>query len=513
MLEKSFIRSGLALLSGIMAFLAFPPFNLSFMAWICFLPLFFVIKNTDDAGAFLYSYLSGLVFFGSLLYWLVHISVPGMVTLVFILALFYAIFGFMARVIFKYSMEPMILPFIWVVLEYLRSNLFTGFPWGLLSYSQYENLKFIQIADITGSYGISFIIVFFNIAFFSYITKEERRHTRVAGALFLIIFSLVYSQYKLDNQLIWCNARISSIQGNIPQKLKWDENYARHIINEYSGLVKEAARDDPDMIVLPETSYPYLLTNEDDAEEIRRLSSGLDVPVLFGAVDKEGWDYFNSAVLYSDKGTVTRKYRKTHLVPFGEYIPFEGILKYIRDLIDKPIGDYTPGDEYTLFPLKTTIHVRTGDGAIRTMTYYCKFGVLICFEDIFPYISRRFTRAGADFLVNITNDAWFGDTAAPEQHLQASVFRAVENRLSLIRSANTGISCFIEPSGEITSFVSDGGEKIFVKGFKTGMVRMFASKSFYSAYGDVFVVFCGVMMTILLLTEQLLIRKEDTVRG
>jgi len=175
---------------------------------------------------------------------------------------------------------------------------------------------------------------------------------------------------------------------------------------------------------------------------------------------------------------------------------------------------------YTLFPLKSLSVFSSPQGGIVRSVNFFRFGVLICFEDIFPHLAREFVKDGANFLVNMTNDAWFGDTAAAEQHLQASVFRAIENRVPVIRAANTGVSCFIDPTGEVTgrvtgvSIMRDETADTFVKGFKTERIRICAIRSFYTKNGDFFVFFCGFMILLVFVTEMFFKDKDERkVRG
>ncbi|MFQ5952099.1 MAG: apolipoprotein N-acyltransferase [Candidatus Omnitrophota bacterium] len=510
-IKENLLKPLLAVTSGVLGFLAFPPFNYSVLAWVFLVPLLFVIKRSDERMSFLWSYLSGVVFFGCLLYWLVNVSILGMVILVLALAFFFGFFGLVARIILKYAADIFILPFFWVALEYIRGHIFTGFPWGLLAYSQYQNINLIQIADFTGAYGVSFLIVMFNMAAFGYLVRVERKLGYMMMALFFILVSSMYGTYRLENYKIWGSPRMSVIQGNIPQQLKWDPAYAKDIINEYSVLTREASKDDPSMIIWPETAYPHLIYNEETgAKEIRELAAETGVPILTGAVYDNGKGYFNDAILYSEKGEFTKRYDKLHLVPFGEYVPLGDKLSFVRKYIDKPIGDFKRGREYTLFPMKSFSSSNMADGAIKRRTNFYKFGVLVCFEDIFPELAREYVRRGANFLVVMTNDAWFGRTAAPEQHLQASVFRAVENRAPVVRAANTGVSCFVDSDGRIRSRVMKGARDTFVEGYATDNVKVSATRTPYTIYGDTFVYFCGFMLIILIITEALLYKTRPS---
>jgi apolipoprotein N-acyltransferase len=496
------IKLLLAVLSGILGFLAFPPFKLGLLGWVCLVPLFLAMEPEKAKQNFLYGYLAGLVFFGSLLYWLPNVTVPGAIILVLFLGVFYGVFGVISGYVLKYSMNLLFLPFMWVILEFIRGNLFTGFPWGILGYSQYENINLIQIADITGVYGVSFLMVAFNVALFSMFMRSKRKIAYMMVSLLFMIISISYGIYRLPELNTWGSARISVVQGNIPQKFKWDPGFAEEIMKEYTGFTKEAAADSPDMIIWPETAYPHLVEEDgEEAEKLNSLSREAGAPILVGFVSAEGDEYYNSAAVFDGKSERIAKYDKLHLVPFGEYVPFEERISFIRDYIDKPIGDFGRGTSYTLFPLASTRAYGSEDGALMRTTNFFKFGVLICFEDIFPYIAREFVKSGANIMVNITNDAWFGDTAAPEQHMQASVFRAVENRVPVIRAANTGVSCFIDPTGKITSRVRKGKKDVFVGGFATDNVNVLRTRTYYTVYGDIFVYFCAFMALLLIFTE------------
>ncbi len=500
-LNKLSMKIFFAALSGVLGFAAFPPLDLSFLGWVCLVPLFLALENTTKKQALMLGYVTGVVFFSGLLYWLVNVTFPGTVILVLYLGIFFCAFSLAARFIIKNSLELLILPFLWVILEFIRANLFSGFPWGLLGYSQYMNLNVIQIADLTGAYGVSFLIVGFNSALFAWVTRSKRKVSYMMVALLFILISVSYSRYKLDNYEIWASPKASVIQGNIPQELKWDGAQAVRIISVYKDLSLQAAREDPDIILWPETAYPYLVGEDmPPVKTITQLGKEFEVPLLAGCVTDKGDVFYNSAVFFKN-GQIDEIYNKTHLVPFGEYIPFKWLNDLLRRYVDKPIGDFSRGKEYTLFSLTGTSIQDFGQEIIKTTGYY-KFGVLICFEDVFPYLSRRFVKDGANFLVNITNDAWFKKTAAARQHMQASVFRAVENRVPVVRAANTGISCFIDSTGKIRSILENkSGEDIFVRGILTDEIEMSSWRSFYTFYGDSFVLFCMVMLIILFSTE------------
>lgn len=506
-MRNVFVKMALAVLSGMLSFLAFPPYEFAFLGWVCLVPFFLIFKFQNSfKESFFYGFLAGIVFFGGLLYWLVNVTVPGMIVLVLFLSLFYGIFGVCTRFVFKFSMDFLMLPFIWVILEYARGFIFTGFPWGYLGYTQYQSLNLIQIADFTGIYGVSFLVVIFNAAVAAIFLRSKRKVTYMVVALLFIILSISYSIYKFNNYYVSGEFRVSVVQGNIPQELKWDSAFAEGNITKYMDLTEKTIEDSPDLIIWPETSYPYLVENVNDISEISEFSEGNKTSLLLGVVRQEKDDYFNSAVLFDDKGEISGTYKKTHLVPFGEYIPFKKSFSFLREYIDKPIGDFSRGESYDIFSVKS-VRLNSTEQRMTRMTKFYKFGVLICFEDIFPYIARNLVRQGADFIVNITNDAWFGKTAAARQHLQASVFRAIENRVPLIRAANTGVSGFIDSTGEILETVNEDGKEIFVSGIATRDISTHIGRSYYTLYGDVFVFFSMGALLCLLIAGKLAMKE------
>ncbi len=497
----------LAALSGCLAFLSFPPAELSGLAWVALVPIMVVAGKTGLRGSFFYSFLSGIFFFGGLLYWLTNVTVPGLVVLVIFLALFWGSFGLAAHFVIKNSKDLLILPFVWVILEYIRGNLFTGFPWGLLAYSQYKNINLIQIADFTGSYGVSFMVAMFNVALLGFVIKRKDKRKYMIVAL---LFILMASAYGMNSQSAYTyekGPRISVVQGNIEQDKKWDEAFAEEIIKKHTALSEKAHGDIPDMIIWPETAYPYVIEGESDTPDGVSVLAGKNKDhILAGVVYEDDGGYYNSAVLIGQNGKTSGVYRKTHLVPFGEYVPFGALLARLRGLIDKPIGDFRKGKEYTIFSLPGSTSMSGKEGMIMKQTRFYKFGVMICFEDIFPYLARELVKKRANFLVNITNDAWFGRTAASRQHVQSSVFRAVENRTPVVRAANTGISCFIDSSGNVFSVVSSNGSEIFVEGYSTADIAVCRARAFYTTHGDVFVLFSFIMIIFILVMGMTILR-------
>ena len=501
----------LSVISAILLILAYPNFNLGFLAWVALIPLFFALENQKSKQGFITGYLFGIIFFSGLLYWLLKVTVPGTVILILLLSFAPAMFCLLLSHLASRISHPAIhipqflvfVPSAWVLTEYLRAHLFTGFPWALLAYSQSSNLPVIQIADITGAYGVSFLIVLVNFGVYSALKKTPKRFYSLFFIFILFITVWAYGQNRINRiyptRWAWPSngARgllVSVIQGNIPQRLKWNPLYKEFIIDKYCALTEESLKENPHLVIWPETAVPgYLEEGSYLRRRVLDIAKSGNTHLLVGAIREENSEVFNSATLISDKGGALRHYDKIHLVPFGEFVPFEKLLFPMRAFIDKPIGDFDRGSEFTVFKAVFS-NIIPDPAKIQKTTRFYDFSVLICFEDIFPGLSRNFVKKGARFLVNITNDAWFGKTAAPYQHAQASIFRAVENRRPVIRAANTGLSCIIDHKGKVLKSVRAGKDQIFVEGYATGMIMPPFTKTFYTRFGDVFSWLCIILV-------------------
>lgn len=481
----------LCVVSAVLLILSFPAPNLWLCAWGGFVPLFFVLENKNKWKAFLSAYMTGVIFWAGIIYWLVHVTLAGTIVLILYLALYFGLFGFLcAR--FRLLSSPAVFvtaPALWVLLEYLRSRLLTGFGWALLGYSQYTFVPLIQSADISGVWGVSFLVMFINAAIYSLcgyrflVVGTKRVYLAVAV---VIIAAYLYGvsrmlQFRPGKGQSYKEASVAVVQPDIAQKLKWDRRARSYILNTYTALTQEAARGAPapDLIVWPEAALPGIWGEDSElAQYALDQVKSCGVPLLLGAVRAEGGAYFNSAILMTSGGGIHTVYDKLHLVPFGEYIPLKRWLPFLETIA--PIGDIAAGKDYIIFD---------HDGM--------RYAALVCFEDVFPELSRRFVLRGARFLVNITNDAWYNETSAAEQHFQASVFRAVENRVYLARAANTGISAIIRPDGTAAAMVKDaGGKPIFVRGFAVSGIPLNGKtpRTLYTRFGDWFIAAAALML-------------------
>ena len=482
----------LSILSGVLLILSFPNFDLEFLAWFALVPLFYSVEGKGLLPAFALGFLTGFVSFLGILYWIIvavhtYGNVPlilsGLILLLLVmyLSLFIGLFTFLNRFCQTASGLRTVLfaPFIWVSLEYLRSFLLTGFPWANIGYSQYLNLPFIQMADITGVYGPSFVIILVN-ATLSWALQQWPKKAfpfkEVTVTVLILLGALIYGYGRMrgmDRQISQnLPLKIGLVQGNIDQSIKWDESLQKETLKIYERLSLKVSNGKPDLIIWPETATPFFFQEAREYQPmILDIADQAGAFLLFGSpsykVEKGKVNHYNSAYLISPARELMGRYDKIHLVPFGEYVPLSNLLFFIGSL-GEGIGNFKPGKEIFKFSLPQG-----------------KFGVLICFEIIFPDLCRRFVKRGADFLVTITNDAWFGRTSAPCQHLSMATFRAIENRVFVARAANTGISAFIDPKGKI---VEQGG--IFTEEAMNGTIRLSRERTFYTLYGDVFAWIC-----------------------
>lgn len=502
------------LLSAILLVLSFPNFNLEILAWIWLVPLLFAIEDSKPFRSFLIAYAAGALFFFGSVYWLIHVTLPGMIAVVLYLSLYFGLFGlFSYHALRKGKLTALFLiPSIWVTSELARSRLLTGFGWNLLGYSQSYNLPIIQIADITGVYGVSFLIVMVNVAIFFTIKELRNKSYNLSYLIIaacLVFLFLFYGIFRLNNIFTGEVLRVAVIQGNIPQVKKWDSGFKDQILNKYELLTKTAASGKIDLIIWPETSVPGFVESEKDLlDRMTSLAKSVSTPILAGTPreDRKFKDrYYNSAVLFYSDGKITGRYDKIHLVPFGEYIPFRGAFSFVEKFSTMPIGDFSRGRDYTVFGYFVKRSAKDKDISLKLIKKV-RFSCLICFEDIFGDLTREFVKRGAVFLVNITNDAWFGKSSAAYQHAQNSVFRAVENRVNVVRAANTGLSCFIDQKGRIESAVEAGGENLFIDGFNIHDIILNNTRTFYTVYGDLFAYICA-LFSLFMIGQSIVVRK------
>jgi apolipoprotein N-acyltransferase len=514
----SFFRVGrnhyfVAVCSGLLLTACFPRTGLAFAAWGALIPLLYFAARNQPPACFTLGWLAGLFNGLSLLYWITYVvnrygnlPLPVSLGICFLLVAYLAIFPglFCAGLSWLRNRGlPWLFaaPFLWVTLELGKSRLLTGFPWENLGYSQYSWLPVIQMADITGVFGISFVLLISNVLLFTLIFPANRKRkalTRLYPSLLLVsLISIVvgYGSWRLAELegRHGPSFKVALVQGNIAQDTKWDPAFQQATLEKYERLTKEVAKQQPQLVIWPETATPfYFGADRKNTESLLRLVREVDIPLLFGspAYQKKGerLRFYNRAYLLGGSGSLIGYYDKIHLVPFGEYVPWKGLLFFVHKLV-QAAGDFASGEK-----------------AVVLNMLPAKIGVLICYEAIFPDLSRDLVNGGANLLVNITNDAWFGRSSAPYQHLSMAVLRSVENHVPMARCANTGISGFIDSRGRILRLT-----RLFEDATMLGTVQLGEGKTLYTRYGDWFAWSCFIVTLLAFGYAMLLRRKKKQV--
>jgi apolipoprotein N-acyltransferase len=477
------------LLSAALLDLSYPQITWAPLAWVALVPLFCILDGQRYWRAFRRGWLCGFLFFAATLGWVGYVTPIGALLFAAFLALYFALFGVLFVFFQPLPRIPRIfvLPSAWVALEFTRSHFLSGFGWVTLGHSQYQNLWLIQIADKTGVFGISFLVMLVNLLIFenwrvrSFLFKENML------VLVILAIVLVYGWRTIQEQQYDGMVTVGLVQPDISLADNWDEDKKPAIVDKTLQLTKTLKDNRPELIVWPETSLPGIITDAPSlTDEIQATAAGLHVPILIGSVAQEGERYYNSAFLVNADGHMAGRYDKIRLVPFGEFLPLRPILGWINKFV--PLDDFTPGKVYKIFSI----------GASSK-----KFAVLICFEDALGSLCRHFAQNGAQFFVNMTNDAWFRETKAPFLHLQAAVFGCVENHRSLARAANTGVSAMVDPWGRIITMVRDAhGKKLFIQGTAYGALPLNGAKTFYTKYGDIFTYLCFLCILVAVILKK-----------
>jgi apolipoprotein N-acyltransferase len=484
---------------------------------IALVPLMVAMPFMNARHAFWTGIVAGTLQYLLLIYWIVivlgrygglpvFIAVPALVLLSFYMAVYLGLFAFLSRFILI-TASPVIalvvVPALWVGLDWLRGQLFTGFPWMDVGYALGSAPQLIQFADLFGHGGLSFLIVMVN-ACIALIIFGEKRWQRslslVVPTIVLICLAGFYSnnRWKAVEEKLTVEEKdavvIGIVQGNIDQSRKWSPDNQQHTLSVYlqnSQSLFEGKR--PDLIVWPETALPFYPQTYPDFGSLQGFVAQYDSALLTGAPwyeirDRKNKDirYYNSAQLLAPQGNFSGYYYKSHLVPFGEYVPLKKLLPFLAPLVEA-VGDFSPGK--IVEPLEWR-------GA--------RIGVLICFEAIFPDLARAWIDSGANVLVNLTNDAWYGKSSAPHQSMVMSVLRAVETRRSVVRSANTGISGFIDPLGRVQA-----PSEIFTTWARAESVPLLNGKTVFVRWGYMFPP--GCLVIALLLTGFVCLQRKRSV--
>ncbi len=501
-------RAALAVASGLALALAFPKFDLNLLAWVAFVPLFHAIEDEPMRRVFGWAYLQSFAAFAGSLYWIaiplhnfadvrLALAILPMLLLAGVLALYTALAIWAGEYAARRLRLPMVvtMPIAWTALEWVRTYFPIGFPWNLLGYVAYRNLELIQFAEFTGVYGISALVIFFNAVVYMVAFRRGSRRLQTVSLIGLTALMSVLVGFgaarigQLGHAPAAGELKVAMVQGDIPQSIKWDPNFLPESFKVYEDETAQAARRGAEIVIWPEAAAAFFFQPDDrypaafagDAAwraALLKLAQSTGDPILFGAPALGARDgrvgFYNRAYLVSGQGDVVAHYDKINLVPFGEYVPARDLLGFFVNRVVQGFGDMFPGQAQTLFSVK---------GA--------RLAVLICYESVFPELTRRAVNSGADVLVNITNDAWYGESSAPYQALAMAAMRSVETKVPMIRVANTGISAIIRPSGEITARTP-----LFKRGTEIEAVAFRPTRTVYTIVGDLFAELCFALAIV-----------------
>ena len=513
----------LAGFSGVLQVLIFPSPNLYFLCWFAYAPLLVALCRTRQsevlrtpaslgttlipatAGqAFLLAWLSGFIWSLGTCFWIYHVihyyGELGVATsvgllLLFCLALgahtglfglFFSLFvgGREGRRISN-ARALVLSPALWVAVELWRTKIL-GFPWDPLGTVQVNNIPLGRIATITGVYGLSFEIMLVNSAFAAALLLRRRQRTIVLASAIAAAIVVQASVFVQPPQLAATEtARL--VQENIPIRDEWTQQQFRQTLME---LREDSVPSDnnfvpgepkPTLVIWAESPAPFFISDPVFRQAVSEIARAADANMIVGSVGTNNTpqmaqsnDIYNSAALISPTGQWEARYDKIHLVPFGEYVPFQALLGSFVNKITKDVGNFVPGTTRNVFNLGPY-----------------KAGVFICYESIFPGEIRQFAENGANVFVNISNDGWFGYWGAPEQHLNQARMRAIENNRWLLRATNTGITASIDPYGRVVARAPRNVRTILDAPF--GVVNR---TTFYTRHGDWFAYLCAIISVV-----------------
>ncbi|MBS1272094.1 MAG: Apolipoprotein N-acyltransferase [Candidatus Marinimicrobia bacterium] len=466
-----------------------------FLAYIGLIPLYYALSQTNGMHSFRLGYLTGLVYTGGMIFWIGMNSgtyrwaaILSAVMAVAFMALNVALFGWALGYLIKKDVPGKFwwAPVLWVTVEFFRSFGTLIMPWVNLSLSQTHYLPAIQVAGITGMYGVSFWVVLLSVIIFQYLSAKDAgtiawRWAVIAGLVYIIplLYGTIILRVLPGHNQGAKSMKVAVIQPNVDPNQKWDKNFRQRNFDLLLSLTKRGLQQNPDIIVWPESATPsYLRFNRYGyLTVIRNLVDSTGVPILTGTPDWEPPDknsakktpkgkYYNGAVLIEPGKQVTQRYRKIKLVPFAEYVPYEWIFGFFNEW-ELGQGYFTPGKEYTVFEYENTIDM--------------EMSVAICYDSSFPKLIRKFRTRGAEWLAIITNDAWFGISSGPFQHAEWAKMRAVETRMPIARSANTGISMLIDGWGRVQKRLPLNKQGVLVDTLEIDL-----RPTFYARFGNVF---------------------------
>ena len=537
-----------AICSGFLYAACFPPFNLTWLCWIALTPLIAAIWFSGAESRhpwlrnLLLGYVAGLTFFWIVFSWLTTVTILGWFVLEFYMAIYIAIWAWFCGLLrpqprrsrpgsskweqmlsqARTSATPppslwtkstnnlrlaLLLAAAWTTLEWLRGWVFSGFGWNGLGVALHDNWPLIQIAELTGVAGLSFLIAFVNVIILTTAyrlvvearTRVMRPHFDFTFTMAAIVGVLVFGFRATQVSPAAKTLRVTAVQSNVPQNQKFDPQFTRRIFDQFRRLSEIALRSNPppELLVWPESSMPGpVLEDQESYKFVTDLAADADADFLLGTIDEDGGDVYNAAILLSEGGERVQMYRKVHLVPFGEFVPGRHTVPLLARIVgDQVPGDFKAGKEHTVFTLTN------GDVQVAP---------LICFEDTIGELARQFvvpteTSPGANLLVDVTNDGWFQHSAGSHQHLANAIFRCIETRRPMLRAANTGVTCFINQFGRVTQELRDEIGSTFTEGVLSGDIKVPSEHelTFYARHGELFAKACAVITLIAIVLTSL----------
>lgn len=496
----------LSLVGGGVLSLCYLPVGWGALCWGAFVPLVCAVwfsrtwDRRDWLRLFGLGFAFGAVFFGASLFWLTTLTGPGWAALSLYLAVYPAVWTVFLGTVAKPRGEDPWLGSLnnlrvcalgaaaWVALEWLRGVLFPQFPWNTTGIALGNNLPLIQIADITGVGGISFLALMVNlmiVATGKRLALEIRRGARRPHYDFALTVALVALAWGYGIREIFAPApaatdfTFASVQANIPQNVRNDMKNEGEVLASYAAYTATALAMRPDLLLWPESSTPRPLFNDQATwDVVRDLAEHHDGDFLIGTVHFSEQGDYNSVALLSDHGQAAQMYHKNHLVPFGEYIPFRKAFPLFAWIV----GDMVPGD----------FDAGPGPVVLEMSAKPVKIGPLICFEDVLGDLARQFALRGAQAFAVVTNDGWFRDSAGSRQHLAHAIFRCAENKIPMIRSANSGVTCLVDRFGAVRQTLQTEGSDTFTKGvlFGKASAPVAPEPTFYARNGEAFSIAC-----------------------
>jgi apolipoprotein N-acyltransferase len=494
----------LALLSGGLLAASFPKFGTPALAWIALAPLIVavvtsVVDRRSAVHIFRLGVLSGLVYFGGTLYWVVGVmsTYGGLSTIVsamvaLLLASYLALYVGAFALVIRFAVRRAglagvwLAPFFWVALEWTRSTIGGGFPWALLGSSQASVIPVVQAASVVGVYGLSAIVALVATAAAAVALSPARPQRLGAAGVVVLLALTVTGGFIRVSRGAWTAegeiVRAGLVQGSVDQGDKHNPALRDIIIGRYLDLSRQVIGQGAGIVIWPESATPFPFQYQSQrAAPVRRLAVEAETPFIIGTDDvvRGGENapdrYYNAAVFVGSDGASRGLYRKMQLVPFGEYVPMKRLLFFVGPLIES-VSDFSAGDEAVVFD---------ADGR--------RMSVAICYESVYPWIARAFVQRGSQLLVTITIDAWFGRSSAAYQHFEQGALRAVEQGRYLVRAANTGFSGAVDPYGRVLARTD-----LFVPAAVAVDVRLISSRTIYSRFGDI-VVWVSLAITALVL--------------